>query len=141
MSPYRTIDLSKQIRARIAELLAGDCSDSPLTRAQIERFDVLPLAADMGGCVAIRPDGTLVSHAWDTDDVYEETRELLRVAALVQGARRYPELAPLVPVRTADAITCPHCDGTGVPNEVRAMGDDAPNNIVCRCAGLGWIKA
>ena len=51
--------------------------------------------------------------------------------ALCQGAKKYSELAPLIPNRPPEALDCDSCKGTG-----RIEG--LPR-VVCNCGGLGWI--
>ncbi len=75
---------------------------------------------------------------WHTDgpDPYPGVRLVEErydwLSALVEGARRYPELGALLPTRSASAVTC-KC--TGHP----AFG---PGKVICPdCCGLGWVEA
>ena len=104
-----------------------------------ERHDVLVLYEDMGAAIGVRPDGELIQIAWVREGDAEPPESAhWRDVALVQGARRYPELTPLLPVRTADDRDCPHCHGTG---KIVIPGVPAAEKLICRCAGLGWIPA
>jgi hypothetical protein len=48
----------------------------------------------------------------------------------------FPELQSLLPSRPADATTCEHCGGTGVPPWVANHPD-----VGCNCGGAGWLPA
>ena len=131
--------LENAVKDRLRAFLA-DTSPDPLgLRAVVAKFGALPLITDMGGCYALRLDGEVVSFAWDEPHglaVVDDER--LRNTALNQGSQRYPELAPLVPARPAEAIDCRSCGGTGI---VAFEGRSLPNNVICFCGGLGWIPA
>lgn len=122
------------IERRLAEFLTNRVDFGPI----VQKFGGLPLILDMGGCYALRPDGEVVTFAWDEPhDCKVEQDPRLRNMALFQGAKKYPELAPLVPPRQADAVDCSHCRGTG-----RFPTGDVPiDNVICYCGGLGWIPA
>ena len=100
----------------------------------VRRHDALPLYLGWTETLGIRPDGALVR--WTTEDWsgatdFDETT--WRNIALVSGARRYPELARLIPSRPSDAIACESCGGAGhLPG--------VPPTIMCKCAGLGWLS-
>lgn len=92
----------------------------------------LPLYADIGGIIAIRPDGTFVEWSHDSDGrgahpVEDPTWVLL---ALVAGARRYPEFRPLLPSRGPGAVACDCWEIPGCVSGVFSCG---------RCGGLGWL--
>jgi len=98
---------------------------------------ILPLSLDAGGVVGLKRDGSVVSVEWD-DPSQERpiTRVRDRDVALIDGARRYEFLKSLLPAHSPDARVCPECRGTGVhPLAAEAKVD----NVVCQCAGLGWI--
>jgi len=100
----------------------------------VAKFGALPLTLDMGGCLAIRADGEIISFLWDEPhDVKIERDPRRRNIALYQGSLKYPELAPLVPSRPTDAKPCGNCAGIAA---IRAQGID---NVVCACGGLGWL--
>ena len=133
MPPRVTEELSVQIRHRLAEYLADDCPDPLNLRGVVAQFAALPLVGDMGGAFAIRPDGEVISYSWDVPhELTVVVDPRLRNAALHQGSLKYPELAPLVPARSSNAIPCPHCEG------VAAMQKQV-TNVVCYCGGLGWL--
>jgi hypothetical protein len=92
---------------------------------------------DMGGCVALRPDGNVVSFLWDEPHGLKVQNDVLwRNRALYQGSRKYPELTVLVPARPPEAEDCPQCGGSGTPRLALEAGIE---NLVCSCGGLGWV--
>ena len=102
-------------------------------------LSVLPLFLDMGGCYCIRPNGEIVSFLWDKPDKLDvETNTRIQNIVLFQGAKKYPELKELLPVRLPDAIECPHCKGTGTLQGLAEHGVTL-KNIVCYCGGIGWL--
>ena len=65
-----------------------------------------------------------------------ETDPVTAYGAMMQGARRYPELQPLVPERPPGVVRCGACDGRGsVPAPGERIADGCP-----RCMGLGWHR-
>ncbi|MGH7733320.1 MAG: hypothetical protein ACREOE_06360, partial [Gemmatimonadales bacterium] len=107
-----TPDLADRIRQRLAEYLADSAPDPLDLRSVVAKFGGLPLTLDMGGCLAIRADGEVISFQWDEPhDVRVEQDAHWRNVALYQGSLKYPELAPLVPARPIDARPCEHCAG------------------------------
>ncbi len=96
----------------------------------------LLLVASIGGASYIRPDGTVLTEVWDTDDgLVEERDEKMRISALVYGMTRYPELASLLPRRSEDSKDCSACIASGWVH----VGN---RELVCgECAGLGWVDA
>ena len=99
------------------------------------RHHALPLLLDMGGCVALRPNGELIQFLWDTpDQITIEADPKIRHVARAVGSRRYPAISRLAPTRTSTSEVCPTCKGTGV------IRPGLPN-IVCSCGGLGWVPS
>ena len=71
------------------------------------------------------------------DDAWTKPRPVaeprLRHALLAEAATRYPELAPLRPIRGPGDPVCPTCHGRlEVP---QAAG------VLCDCGNLGWVPA
>jgi hypothetical protein len=132
-SPSISEELSAEIKRRLAEYLADDTHDPLDLRSVVAKFGALPWVGDMGGPFAVRPDGEVILYAWDEPHEPTVVRDpRLRNAALYRGSLKYPELAALVPVRPADAISCPHCEGiAAIQRQV--------TNIACYCGGLGWL--
>jgi hypothetical protein len=104
-------------------------------RTVAAQLHVLPLMLDMGGCYALRQDGTVISFAWDAtlDHRIETDARIIRIA-LFQGSLKHPEIVELVPKRPVGAENCRLCHGTGKVSEKPAL--DA---FVCYCGGLGWL--
>lgn len=89
---------------------------------------------DIGGAAYITPDGEILTQAWDSEEPpAPEADPTLRLAALVIGAEKHPQLRPLLPSRPSDAVTCKTCGGTGrLPKYPR---------LLCLCGGIGWMPA
>ena len=126
--------LAARIRERVAERAAAPNPD-PIATA----LAALPLDADMGGCIALRPDGELILVHGEQDgssptEWTEEIEPEWRIAALAAGSRRYPELADLLPTKGPDDIDCPDCGGAGT----WSMPDGAEGPGCGCCWGLGW---
>ena len=99
------------------------------------RHHALPLLLDMGGCVALRPNGELIQFLWDSpDQVAIEADPKMGHVARAVGSRRYSAISGLAPIRTSTSEVCPTCKGTGV------VRPDLPS-IVCICGGLGWVPS
>lgn len=123
------------VASEIARFASPDAPPTAL-RAMAASIGALPLvydpAEDRGGCVAVTPSGHVVQFLVRDDPknfrVIDDAN--LRACYLKLGSDRHPELAPLVPERPADAVTCLFCGGAGV----QRMAPGAP----CVCGGLGW---
>lgn len=126
-----------QIRNRINEMIAETTTGLPYLREIASKYKALPLFCDLGGCLAIRPDGEII---YISDKVGEgikiEADLIKRNTALVQGSMRYPELASLIPPRPLTAKQCSECSGTGThPITSTAKYKD----VICKCGGTGWL--
>jgi hypothetical protein len=117
-------------------------------RSLAKKLQVLPVHLDMGGCLALQPDGNVVSFLWDEPDhIRTEPDERIRNMAYFQGSHKFPGLAVLVPTRPPSAETCSDCGGTGRvsfgPEQdeafARSSGLEVADAIVCSCGGLGWL--
>jgi hypothetical protein len=129
--------IAADIHARLLNAFVDGRELPADTSTLAAQYRLLPLYLDWVGFVGLRADGELLFVSWDPPHEPEVVREShLRRAALVRGAEEFTELASLRPVRTADAIDCPHCGGTGRPT---VEGRPVPENILCFCGGLGWI--
>src|SRR6185369_2263774 len=82
-------------------------------RAIAKTQNALPMYLDMGGCIALRPDKTFISHPWDTDEFKREDNPAWQIVALVYGCKKYPSPACLLPTRMSDDRACQICRGTG----------------------------
>jgi hypothetical protein len=117
----------------LTRYLASDDPQFSDVRTWARYHHALPLIVDMGGCIALRPTGELISFDWDNEkeatlDVGPYNTHIARGV----GSRKYPEIDGLAPVRPAQAKTCPLCGGSGSP-------EPGASNVVCRCGGLGWV--
>lgn len=134
-----TPELSEKIEANLKEFISNPESYSSLPDLKEIAFElkVLPMLLDMGGCYAIRPNGEIVSFAWDEPyDLEIENNPRIQNIVLFQGSKKYPGLSALVPTRPPDARNCDFCDGTGT---VIGLPADMAESIVCYCGGLGWL--
>ncbi len=130
-------DLAEEISLLIKEYLASE-NMAPDIRLLVETQNALPLWLDMRGCIAIRPDGTFVSHEWDTDVYKEETNPAWHLLALAHGSKRYPVLEAMLPAKTPDTLVCSVCNGTGK----LVLGDRIFEHGGCgNCFGLGWVNS
>ena len=96
---------------------------------------VLPITHDRNRDFGVRlSDGRVVSfnrsEPYDLRVVDVPNAEL---ALLAHAWTVFPELAPLVPLRPADAIDCPSCNGSGVLRH-----GEGPSGFSCYCGGVGW---
>lgn len=131
-----TAALTERIKERIREFTLDPSPDPQGLRETVVRLNALPILFDMGGCFAVRPNGEVVSFAWDErDDVRVEDDLRIRNLALFQGSKKYPELEDLIE-KPSDATECPDCKGTGREPTAVKLGLD---NLVCYCGGLGWL--
>jgi hypothetical protein len=113
--------------------------DQPEVVAAAKAHHALPFWGDIGGCLLLRPSGSIVAFGWDTPTVVEPVEDTARDRGLVHAARgaaakRFPNITGLSPEPGPSARTCPGCKGTG-----RIPFDIANDNFVCQCGGLGWL--
>lgn len=126
---------------RIEELIRWALTqDHPWPIAAIAKdHHALTVYCDLGGCLAIQPDGDVLCIPDDPGmPVHIETDPLQRNLAFVQASKRYPELADLFPTRPVDAQPCSECDGSGIHPITAHGGFEA---FICRCGGTGWLPA
>ncbi|MBK7582659.1 MAG: hypothetical protein IPI67_20985 [Myxococcales bacterium] len=137
------ISVEPEAREFIAERIARFKTEAPQElqwqTEYVRTNQALPLYIGWTETFAIRPDGDLVR--WSTEGEWPGVRPLDGAiwinSALVQGAKRYPQLKSLIPDRSTDARTCDDCGGTGTIGGVPGPFD----NVVCRCGGIGWLPA
>jgi hypothetical protein len=129
--------LESQIQQRIDELLAGSDPDPADLREVAGLLKALPIYQDMSGCIALRPDGSMVFLDDQSRKVSEDIEPQWRLIALVNGSVKYPELKTLLPARPENAWNCQQCEGTGrfiFENQVY-------ESAFCgTCSGLGWLS-
>ncbi|WP_145236469.1 hypothetical protein [Urbifossiella limnaea] len=130
-------ELSAWIAARIASYPAE--ATEPYHHweaAAVGEFAALPLIRHWFETFGLRADGEVVRWSTDGDAPYPGTQPVEGrcdwLSALVEGARRWPELAALLPARPPAAVAC------------RCVGHPAfePGKFLCpECCGLRWVAA
>lgn len=125
--------LERTILQLVDDYVAADDSPEDL-RLLAKRHAALPVTLDVGGALLLRHDGEILEHAWDSPSPLEVSKDaVLRRAAVVAAADKYPQLSALVPDRPAGAADCLQCGGTG--KLVTAVG-----SFRCgQCGGFGWL--
>ena len=134
------LQISPELSAFVADRIANYTAEATEPYHHWEAPDVaayaaLPLVRHWFETIALTPDGEIVK--WSTDDppaftgALPVTERYHWLTARVDGARRYPELAPMLPVRPSGARTC------------RCVGQPlfAPGKMFCpECCALGWLE-
>ena len=112
---------------------AAQAAEDPRAASLLAEAGGMRLYGTIGADVFLRPDGTtiaLVEGGRGESDRWVVGTEADRIADLVIGAGRHPELARLLPGRPSSAADCTACGATG-----------RFHSIVCAaCSGLGWIN-
>jgi len=128
--PAVSDSVSNAIRSLVAGLAGEDrwdCHDAA------RRHEALPLYADLGGILFLRPDGEVLVGQGVPGEVLEvETNRAWHITVRVIAAEQYPDLRPLLPARPPGAVLCEVCGGSG-----KAVV--ASTDVTCgQCFGLGW---
>ena len=89
----------------------------------------LPVVLYMGGALVISTAGEVFLYDWETHAISPAADHDRRIA-FIKAARKFPELASLMPERPDWAKTCPQCEGTG---SILGQYDCG------RCDTLGWV--
>ena len=112
-------DLRNVIEHLTKQWLAAP-TDVELVEA-VRTTGALPVYADMGAALLLRPDGEILAFPWDSlGTPAPESDPVWRLIAVVVGAETYPELQPLLPVRPSGSPGCPWCAGRGrIPDIAR----------------------
>jgi hypothetical protein len=130
------MNLKEQIQQRIDELIASTDPDPADLRRVAKLLKALPIYADMGGWIALNPDGSFVFLDGNTEKTDEEIDQKFNLVALVKGREKYPELKILLPARPENANDCEACRATGKA----IFEEQVLNNVFCgNCSGLGWV--
>lgn len=127
------MSIREAIQRHIGEFLGDSKPETQWLKPAVRAHFFLPLYIGWVSVLGIRPDGSVVR--WD----YESDRENVRPVAdgrwqrmaLVQGAKKYPELSALLPARSHTAQTCGACGGSGMLK--------GAHQLICECGGIGWI--
>ena len=127
--------VSAWIAARIANYTAE--ATEPYHRWEAEavaEFAAPPLIRHWSETFGLRADGEVVRWHTDLNEPYPGVRPVEErydwLSALVEGARRWPELRALLPARPPGARGCV-CAGHSL---------FAPGKVLCtECCGLRWV--
>ena len=125
--------MREAIERRIQEFLGDLNLGIAWVKPAVRGHGFLPLHFGWVAIIGIRPDGSFVR--WD----YEGDPTVVKALsdpwsermAICQGAKKYPELAALLPPRPPKARECNSCRGNGTI--------DALPQVICRCGGVGWV--
>jgi hypothetical protein len=109
--------LASAIEQRLADFLADEDPRRADQRGLAAQLHAIPLYADLGACIAIRPNGELISvHSnQDWSKPKEWTPEIepkWRTVALATGSRKYLEVKVLLPVKGPDDLEVTDRGGT-----------------------------
>ena len=125
--------LAQNIKEKIKQLIDSPHLPDPLLRKVASDLQVLPIFTESGGWFGLNLNGDVISASWDAPyQVRVEYDPRIQNLALYNGLKNYPELSELMPVRSAEDVTCPNCNGTGI-HPLSEIG------IGCYCGGLGWL--
>ncbi|HEX5727500.1 MAG TPA: HEAT repeat domain-containing protein, partial [Longimicrobiaceae bacterium] len=129
-APAPSSGLSARIQGWIDEL-DPEPGSGWLVRVCRDDLNALPLHSSLIYLWAIRPDGTVLcmDHEAFGHPTEPETEPLAAFAAVVQGARTYPELRDVIPPPPAGALPCDRCAGRGWRSG---------NEHCFSCRGFGW---
>lgn len=125
------------LRRALESMLAENTPRSRELRTAATELGVLPVTDDWHRDLGIRlADGKIVSfNRHQPYDLQVVTVPNVESAVIGHAWAKFPELAPLVPRRPAEAIDCPACHGTGLTRQ-----DERPPGFSCYCGGLGWLR-
>jgi hypothetical protein len=132
--------LSADQRARLRRSLDSFLTDDTCPEASLRRvaaeLAVIPITSDRNRELGIRvSDGRVVSFQRDEPfNLQVVGIPNAELAVYGHAWTKFPELAPLVPERPADAIECPACGGSGLHQR-----GERPSTLSCYCGGLGWL--
>jgi hypothetical protein len=123
------------IRSLVDRWLVSPPNDPELAET-VRTSGALPVYADMGGTLFLRPDGEILVLEHDSTDAPQiEADPGWNITALVVGAEKYPELAQLLPARPPGTANCEECEGRGAVR-LGSIGRD----FLCGTRhGLGWL--
>jgi hypothetical protein len=120
-------ELTNELRTRLAE--ARQRFPAALSKDQ----QALLVDGGIGYACFISPEGDVYyeTYDWSSDEPAQVDRSpQAQLRVLVLGARLFPSLRELLPVRPAQAAACAQCAGTGWQERI----------FICfGCSGLGWL--
>jgi hypothetical protein len=127
-------EVAKLVAARVQVLIDDPEVDEEL-RTLARESGGLPVYVDAGGCLAIHPEGSVISKSWEPGGWEVERDPRWTMLAVVAGCEEYPELMALLPPVPEGAMDCEVCGGTGRVTETNSGGPMCAN-----CWGLGWTE-
>jgi hypothetical protein len=121
------------LAGRIELAIEGFLATPDWLGAIVREKHFLPLYNGWTAILGVRPDGRFVrwNHEADPQTFDNHVEPYWQRLAACHGARRYREIAELIPARPKHATTCAHCHGIGVIAALPHIG--------CYCAGAGWL--
>ncbi|HYO98274.1 MAG TPA: hypothetical protein VER33_27405 [Polyangiaceae bacterium] len=127
---FEDVDIGSTVDRLIAEF-EPDPRHGDWVRVWSQQELALPVVFDLGGMLALRRDGAVISIPWDEPGAitHEETSSVAHMTAVIAAAQKYPELRTLAPARPSDAQDCSQC---AVTNPVGSRGCPL-------CWHLGWL--
>lgn len=130
--------LSENIQKAIDEFSVDPEFSPDLRKAAVE-INVLPLAFDWTAAWGLQTNGDVI--LFNHNKPYEleavDNQKIINMV-LFRAAQKYPTLEELMPVRNAESIICPGCDGTGICKEF-AGHEQLSKAVACNCGGVGWL--
>jgi hypothetical protein len=128
-------DLQRVIQSLVDRWIASPPNDPVLVKA-VRASGAMPVYADMGGTLFLRPDGEILFLDDVSSDAPQiETNPGWRITAVVVGAEKHPELGRLLPARPPGIGNCEDCEG-----HARVRIGDIDYYFLCgTCHGLGWL--
>jgi hypothetical protein len=128
--------LPPETAARVAAAIK-DLRSEPVDHvdAIAKRHGAIPLLADMGGALLLRPDGAMLELLWDAEDSPTPAPLDQEPLGWVAGAERYEWLAALIPPRPTGAVDCTACSGKG---KIAVQGATRGRVFCGACRALGW---
>jgi hypothetical protein len=102
------------------------------------RFEALPVYADLGGALLLRPDGEILVVAWEDEEKAVPADQRWTGLGRAAAAEFFPELRTVLPPRPAAAAACEACRGAGL--ERWWIGASKGVTFCGRCFGLGWTS-
>lgn len=128
-------DHKARLRRSLKLFLEEESPRARALRGVATALSVLPITDDRDRDFGVRlSDAKVVSFNRDEPyDVRVVDVPNAELALLAHAWTKFSELAPLVPLRPADAIDCPSCDGSGVLRH-----GEGPAGFSCFCGGVGW---
>lgn len=105
-------------------------AEPTLAREAARATGGLPVRCDMGGVLVLTAQGGVLHYDPERAEAVPVADHRWRKAALVNAARKHPELRSLFPAMPEGAVPCAQCAGTGkLVRDLDCAG----------CMGTGWL--